>query len=156
MTGYGGLAPGEGNVISANASQGVRISGAAASGNRIIANKIGTDMTGTRALGNVHDGIMVNDAPANVIGGDEAGSGNIIVGNQRHGILVTGSEGKDNRVVGNRVGTTRQGSVLGNAGCGIVVSYAASESMDIDILKSSNIISDKGRKGVSVGRREFK
>ena len=48
----GGPTAGAGNVISANRHYGILITGDGASGNLIQGNEIGTDVTGTVALGN--------------------------------------------------------------------------------------------------------
>ena len=53
----GGTAPGEGNVISANGRHGV--SGHLSTGSRVQGNRIGTDVTGTRDLGNTGDGVSI-------------------------------------------------------------------------------------------------
>jgi VCBS repeat-containing protein len=71
------------NVISANA-RGISIGiGSTDNDNNIIqANKIGTDVTGTVALGNTTAGITVGFGSINtLIGGPEAGQGNVIAFN---------------------------------------------------------------------------
>ena len=47
----GSLNPGEDNIISANDDMGIILYGYAALGNKIIGNKIGTDITGNLDLG---------------------------------------------------------------------------------------------------------
>jgi hypothetical protein len=77
----GGKAKGAGNIISGNVN-GVEISGAGSTENVVVGNRIGTDRTGTIALGNVTTGILVdNGASNNIIGGTAAGSANQVVGN---------------------------------------------------------------------------
>ena len=51
------------------------------SGNLLEGNEVGTDITGQRPLGNSVDGILVNDASMNTIGGTGAGQGNTIAFN---------------------------------------------------------------------------
>ena len=48
---------------------GIYLIAAGATGNVIQGNKIGTDETGTLALGNAHEGIDLESAPSNTIGG---------------------------------------------------------------------------------------
>src|SRR5207249_3007582 len=82
---YGSFQPS--NVISANGANGVHLEGAGTTGNWIVSSLIGTDATGTYALGNAWDGVLV-EAPNNVIGGtwtdawgDSMSAGNLISGN---------------------------------------------------------------------------
>ena len=53
-----------------------------ATGNLIQGNTIGTDLTGTLALGNTYEGIYLERAPTNTIGGTAPGAGNLISGQQ--------------------------------------------------------------------------
>ena len=78
---------GPGNVISGNGNvglstgNGVELAGAGTSGNVVLGNLIGTDKSGTLALGNVSDGILIDaGARANTVGGTAAGSANVICG----------------------------------------------------------------------------
>ncbi len=57
------------NVISGNATNGISLLGAASTGNWIQSNVIGLDMSGMRSIGNGYDGIFLDDAPGNMIGG---------------------------------------------------------------------------------------
>ena len=69
----GGLAAGAANVISGNSSYGIQITGADSTGNLVEGNDIGTDSTGTIALGNGNDGIEIDSgATSNTIGGTSA------------------------------------------------------------------------------------
>jgi len=95
-TTIGGTAAGAGNVISANGNTGALKSGygfasginlypngAPVTGTLIEGNKIGTDVSGTRPLGNLLDGIHAQDgASYNTIGGTAAGAGNTIAFNE--------------------------------------------------------------------------
>ena len=69
----GGFTPPERNLISGNLDAGIFIHGASASGNLVVGNRIGTDVTGSRALGNAKDGVDVNNTPMTWIGGTEPG-----------------------------------------------------------------------------------
>ncbi len=82
----GGAAQGVGNVISANAHAGVSIAGTATTGVVILGNLIGTDETGTAALGNGTFGVLVSGTPGVTIGGTATGDGNIISANPTAGI----------------------------------------------------------------------
>jgi hypothetical protein len=117
----GGSAPGAGNVISANGSIGIVLGSSSVSMVAIVqGNHIGTDPTGTIALGNGDRAIHVG-AFDNVIGGINPGEGNVIayttnVGGTGDGVYLPFSEG--NVIRGN--------SIFGNAGLGIDVMPAGS------------------------------
>ena len=71
----GGSGAGEGNLISGNADSGVIIDGnsnAATTSNTIAGNLIGTDITGTLVRGNTQEGIEIDGAHGNIIGGHKA------------------------------------------------------------------------------------
>jgi hypothetical protein len=90
-------------------------------GNVIEGNYIGTDVTGTAPLGNSNAGVMVN-SPDNMIGGLQAGSGNVISGNLEDGIKIDDPEAGYNRIVGNYIGTDFTGTEpVGNGGAGVVI-----------------------------------
>ena len=66
---------------------------------------IGTDSTGSHALGNGRDGVYLwADASDNVVGGLAAGAGDVISGNRANGVIIdAGSAG--NIVAGDYIGT---------------------------------------------------
>jgi parallel beta-helix repeat protein len=112
----GGTAEGAGNVISGNGRNGVLLMG---DGNRVQGNEIGTLLTGgtngsiTVApllpfTSNGADGVRVHGSN-NIIGGSEAGAGNLIAFNAVSGVRVSGGIG--NAVV--------QNSIFDNLGLGI-------------------------------------
>src|SRR5207248_1090832 len=81
----GGTAAAERNLISGNGKDGVWIQ-SFSTGDLIEGNTIGTDVTGAVALGNSLDGVFVDGAPNNTIGGTTSGAGNLISGNQGNGL----------------------------------------------------------------------
>src|SRR5207245_3674403 len=70
----GGTASGARNTISGNGFSGVVMYQAAATGNVLQGNFIGTDVTGAHGLGNGGDGDRIAAAPGNTNGGAWAGS----------------------------------------------------------------------------------
>lgn len=104
----GGTAPGAGNVISANNGAGIWMAGTTATGNVVQGNFLGTDVTGASGVGNTWEGIYLEQAVANQIGGTAAGAGNLISGNYTDGIFLNGAVG--NLIQGNLVGTKTDGS----------------------------------------------
>ena len=116
----GGTAQGAGNVISANAQAGISITGAATTGIVIIGNRIGTDDTGSVALGNATFGVLVSGTPGVAIGGTATGDGNIIAANPTAGIgLYAGTTGA--LIEKNLIGTNLTGSVALGNGTGILI-----------------------------------
>jgi titin len=117
----GGTAGGAGNLISGNTNNGIEIFGNGAANNQVLGNLIGTDVTGTQALGNGRYGLAISDmAMNNTIGGTASGARNIISANNFCGIiLATGAA--SNVVQGNYIGTDLTGTqALGNGSAGYV------------------------------------
>ena len=73
-------------------------------GNTIQGNYIGTNSSGTAALGNGSSGIGMQSG-SNIIGGSSVGQGNLVSGNGGTGIAITGASATLNVVAGNHVGT---------------------------------------------------
>jgi titin len=114
----GGTTAGAGNLISGNSDPttgdaGIYLISSGATGNVIQGNLIGTDVTGMLALGNNHEGIYLESAPGNTIGGSAAGTGNVISANNTRGIYLVSAP--NNVIQGNLIGTKIDGvSGLGN------------------------------------------
>ena len=59
-------------MISANGNSGIWITGAGTTGVVVQHNFIGTDVTGTKALGNAYSGVQIDGGAANItIGGTQ-------------------------------------------------------------------------------------
>ena len=97
----GGTAAGARNVISGNGGSGVYLNGSGTTGNLVQGNYIGTDTNGSLAIPNAGDGVTVNGAPANTIGGTSAGAGNLLSGNSQGGVALNGAGADSNLVQGN-------------------------------------------------------
>jgi hypothetical protein len=106
----GGTASGEGNVISGNSSRGVYMYANGTVSNTISGNYIGTDATGTGALGNQLGGIYIGE-PTGGAQGNTIGPGNVIAHNGGNGIWVDGLDTTGNKVT--------QNSITDNASLGI-------------------------------------
>jgi titin len=116
----GGTAQGAGNVISGNGGDGLVVTsgpaGQVSAGNVIQGNYIGTDVTGSRPVGNgvgstsfVH-GVWVLNSPDTLIGGATPGAGNVISANKNNGVQVIGDLATGNVIQGNSIGTNADGT----------------------------------------------
>ncbi len=110
----GGTSAAARNVISHNATFGVKLD-AGAAGNRIVGNYIGTNAAGSAANANTSDGVLVQGGANNNRIGEEAAApgtapGNVISGNSSNGVNVTGSGTNANTVAGNLIGTQANGT----------------------------------------------
>jgi len=149
----GGTAAGAGNVISGNASGGIELSVLSAT---IVGNLIGTDVSGTQAVGNssigVHLGFGGTGTPAIqvTVGGTTAAARNVISANTDKGLWITGLESGSVTVQGNYIGVASDGqSALGNQGGGVVTNRPA--NLGSALPGAGNIIAQNIGAGVSVG-----
>ena len=123
----GGNSPEARNIVSANgaaaANPGITLFGVATHTTRIQGNFIGTDVQGVTDLGNIGVGIFIlGGSHDNIVGGSNSGEGNLISGNDSHGIVVNGAGTNTNTIQGNYIGTDVTGTVdRGNAGDGVLV-----------------------------------
>jgi titin len=141
----GGTAVTDRNVISGNGGNGVYIVEVAARDNRIVGNFIGTDASGDVALPNGADGVSIENARGNEVGGQEAGATNLISGNYDDGVEIVGPGAVSNTVRANWIGTTRDGSVaLANGDSGVLVEGAP------NALVLGNVVAGNGGIGVEV------
>jgi parallel beta-helix repeat protein len=102
-------------------------------------NFIGTDVTGTKPLGNAVDGLNLRFGP-----GGNTILVNVISANKRAGIVVESSE-SNNVVQGNFIGTDVTGTLtLGNADRGIVITDANHTTIQ------GNIIAHNALDGIGV------
>ncbi|HTS15966.1 MAG TPA: HYR domain-containing protein [Verrucomicrobiae bacterium] len=136
----GGSFSGAGNVISANASNGIDIAGAVITNsptppptvNVVQGNFIGTDRTGTNNLGNVLSGILIDGTFTqtldNVVGGTSPGQGNVIAFNGSNGVTVV-SNALSNAIFGN--------SVFTNAALGIELVNGANNAQIFPTLTAA-------------------
>jgi uncharacterized repeat protein (TIGR01451 family) len=138
----GGTTPAARNVISGNIGTGIGLNGGS---NLVQGNFIGTDITGTVALGNKNSGIS-NSGSNNTVGGTTPGASNLISGNGI-GVLVTNASG--NLFQGNLVGTKCDGTgALGNLDDGFVVNGASNNTIGGTGAGAGNTIAFNGRAGV--------
>ncbi len=125
----GPVSPGNppGNYIAGNGDDGVVITGAAASGNLVQGNVIGLSVE-PATLGNTGDGVEINNAPANTVGGG-ATARNVISDNGDSGVYITGAAATSNVVSGNLIGLDAGGNTaFGNFNDGVRIDGGAHDN----------------------------
>jgi CSLREA domain-containing protein len=100
----GGAGPANRNLISGNNKTGLTLR---SNNSTVQGNYIGTDSTGTAALGNKGLGIFIS-SDNNLIGG--SGSGNLISGNAGDGLMLSTPDNANNVIQGNKIGTDITGT----------------------------------------------
>jgi hypothetical protein len=147
----GGTTPDARNLISGNIGEGVQIQ--AGSGNMVQGNLIGTDITGTLALGNTDQGVFTTGSNT-LIGGTTTTARNVISANNR-GVDLFG--GSNNTVQGNFIGTDVTGTAaLANPNAGVDINGTSNNVIGgltaTPGMPPGNLISgNNGNAGVVVG-----
>ena len=114
-------------------------------GNHIEGNYIGTDVTGTMALGNLDNGISIESSSSNTIGGTMTAARNVIVASGLDGIEVNGT---GNMMQGNYIGVGADGATaLGNTKNGIRL-INSGNTIGGTNAGAGNVISGNGLNGI--------
>jgi titin len=147
----GGTALGARNVCSGNQIHGVQLDGPGATGNVVQGNYIGTNAAGNGAVPNVVDGVGLNSAPGNTIGGTAVEDRNVISGNSQQGIYLLRCNGTV--VQGNYIGVDVNGmAALPNLGNGLHLELSPFNTIGGLIGAAGNVIAGNGQWGVALGR----
>ncbi len=155
----GGTASGEGNLLSGNGSpgasngRGIDFGPGDATGSLVQGNFIGTDVSGTKAIPNSAEGIMLNSNLGSLLGGTAPGARNLVSGNNGNGIAVFGSAVGSLTMQGNFIGTQADGvHALGNVGFGIALQNSGGkDTIGGTSPGQGNTIAFNGKAGVQVG-----
>ena len=165
----GGTTAAARNVSSGNNGDGIQIFGPAATGNVVQGNRFGTNPAGNAGLGNgvgspcssgaPGQGVSLNSAPNNTVGGTAAGARNLISGNLCDGVIVSGPAAGGNLIQGNFIGTDAAGtSDIGNAanaGGGGIRVVAPSTTVGGTAAGARNVISGNFEDGVEIPRPDM-
>lgn len=148
----GGTAPGMGNLISGHSlGSGIQFQGPNNSGHQVLGNFVGTNASGTAAVGN-GQGIAVAFGTKNVtIGGTTLGARNVVSGNVGAGILIQDIGSTGNQVLGNFVGTNPAGTVslANDSGIGIL-NGAAQNVVGGTVAGAGNLVSGNNFIGIQL------
>jgi titin len=151
----GGSIAGEGNVISGNPGRGIALIGSGTSGVIVEGNLIGTDATGAVSLAN-GVGLSIVGATANTIGGNVIAARNVISGNTRDGVLISGSQAGGvaslNVIQGNYIGTNAAGNAaLANGADGVNFSFlATNNTVGGEVASDLNVVSGNALNGIEI------
>ena len=140
------------NVISGNASNGIRVSDSSAGYNTVAGNYVGTNAAGTAIIGNLGAGIAIQRGAHNtLVGGSVPAARNIISGNG-YGVALWDSDTTSNTVIGNYIGLNAAGTAaLGNQGDGVRLNSGAHHNViGSATLGERNVISGNGGNGIGL------
>jgi parallel beta-helix repeat protein len=141
----GGSDPSMRNIISGNWAYGLPLIGLHTRHNIIKGNYIGTNAAGTAAIPNTY-GILFDDGSRyNIVGGYNAGEGNVLSGNTAYGLFIYNLGTTENYIYGNYIGTNPNGTFAIPNGSGIVIDGVATRHI-ID----KNIISGNTQQGIVI------
>jgi len=149
----GGAEAGARNIISGNGLQGIAISGTNTDANVVVGNYIGLAFPGSFAVPNGLAGIDIfGGASSNRVGGFTTAERNVIAGNSRQGVSISGAGARGNSVVGNYVGLNATGTAaVSNTWAGVEISGGAQGSViGGTAAGAGNVISGNGLQGVAV------
>lgn len=147
------------NVISGNTPKqageenaaGVVIQGIGTTGNQVLGNFIGLNVTGALAVANRSGVAVVQGAQNNRIGGVTSGARNIISGNAT-GVVLSGNGTSNNQVLGNFIGTDPAGVLpVANVVGVLIASQAATNTIGGASEAERNLISGNTEAGVYIG-----
>ncbi|QBB69424.1 hypothetical protein ELE36_02990 [Pseudolysobacter antarcticus] len=144
-TSIGDTTSGGANVISGNGDNGIVLIGV--QGSQILANIIGIAANGSQALPNTNYGIRAISGSFVNIGASSAGTGNLISGNGRSGIILEAVT-SNFVIASNNIGSNAAGTAtLPNGEDGIVV-YG--QNISVGNSLAGNVISGNSGSGISI------
>lgn len=133
------------NEVAANL-QGIVLRGGSARGNQLVGNRVGALISDTGSVllgGNTQEGILVDNAPDNVVGPNNHIAGNL------YGVALSGAGSSRNTVRGNFIGTDPLGNSASlftrNTLDGVLIERSARNNTLED-----NVISGNGRNGILI------
>jgi parallel beta-helix repeat protein len=144
------------NIISGNTGNGVYLSGPDVTGNKLLANFIGTNAQGNAAVANGQNGVSISEACNNFIGDGNAGDSNVISGNTSNGVSITGTHngstntGSSNTIAGDYIGLDVTGTqAIGNGSDGVYIT-SWNNFVGLAAPNGRNVISGNNSWGVDL------
>jgi hypothetical protein len=146
----GGTLPADRNVISGSDATGLEVE-TTATGTIAQGNYLGTDAQGVSAVGNQNNGVSLDEASGNRVGGTESGAGNLISGNGSNGLTINDAGAMNNVVQGNKIGTDVSGTAaIPNSSNGISINGGSSNTIGGTAPGARNLISGNGSRGIAI------
>ncbi len=147
------------NIISGNGTVGTQGDGITilgpAENNVIEGNYIGIALDSgftVISMPNTGYGIQIADSTDNTIGGANANQRNVIANNGQSGVLITGSQAVNNRILANYIGVGENGVTdRGNAQHGIAILDGANGNFATGSAAAPLVVSGNGGYGVLIG-----
>lgn len=137
------------NVVSGNQQPDIYILGPGVSGNKVIGNFVGIGVSGRDSLGD-GNGIVLDNASNNTIGGSAPGERNVISGHAFPAIFITHPNATGNKIIGNYLGTDSSGTIrIGNSK-GITIDGAVGNTIGGKIAADGNLICSSSGYGIEV------
>lgn len=121
----GGNNPGEGNLISGNAGDGIELNGLTAINNVVLGNIIGANISGNAGLPNASGVLITTSSRSNIVGGVTSGAANLIAFNTGDGIGVVAAAANTNN-------TFRGNAIYSNGNLGIDLGTAGISANDLN------------------------
>lgn len=133
---------------------GIRVQGPSGT-NVIRGNFLGTDYSGTKAMGNTGGGIYIYRSSGNQIGGTNVADRNIISGGNMNGIYVDNgsipSAASGNLILGNYIGVAENGlRPLGNSNNGVFITTSPGNIVGGLVPGAANVISGNAISGIYI------
>ncbi len=131
---------------------GVMLADSSTTNNIVQGNVIGAPPNRSYDFGN-YDGVLILNARNNLIGGTTPGARNLISGNIRNGVLISGSQASGNRIQGNYMGAPFEPTIsqlIGNGSCGVFIEDAPNNLIGGSGAGEGNSISDNRHHGVII------
>ena len=140
-----------GNLLSGNRGSGIYIIGGLSVSNIVSGNLIGTTVSVAAGLSNAADGITIESASWNFIGGSDSGLGNALSGNGKTGLSISGPKATNNVVMGNLIGTDSTGAIaIPNGSAGIWIRSANGNQVGGSLPGCRHVISGNQQDGIYI------
>ncbi len=139
-------------AISANSVEGVLIGGGfgPVTGTLVEGNYIGTDASGSNALGNSVGVVIANGSTSTIIGGITSGARNIISGNMNQGVEITDAGTALNVVEGDYISTDITGSHALSNVVGVWIQSCTNNTVGGTVTAARDVISANTADGVQI------
>ena len=141
----GGLGDGEGNLISGNTAFGAYFYNNGTCSNVVCGNRIGTDLTGNKAIPN-ETGVHIDGGTfGNLV------DKNLISGNLIAGVTIFALYTDHNTITRNLIGTDLTGNKpLGNGADGVRIAFGPKSNLVGGAPATANVIAHNGKSGVAI------